>query len=110
MSKHRLQRFAPFVYIALLLFAQQGAYLHAAWHAGEQAHAETREQAPLDSSFQDELCGLHGAFCQVLGALPGSVAHVPAAPSGVETLAHRVQSRIPFELNAPLSRGPPASV
>ena len=59
----------------LLLFAQQAALTHAAWHVGEDlavAHHDGKEK----KSFQGSLCDLHGLFNQVLGGAKGAALSV----------------------------------
>lgn len=102
MSSRRLVRY---LCIVALLFAQQVAYSHSAWHASEQG---ARHERNHDASFHDKLCGLHGAFCQVLGALPGAAT---ALPSSQATHAHPVQvcaACVVLPVPTPPARGPPA--
>ena len=63
------RRFTAFFCVFLLLFAQQAALTHAAWHAHHE-HASTSRAAAHDGSLQGELCALHGPFTQVLGWCP----------------------------------------
>lgn len=96
--------FSLFFCVALLL-AQQGAFMHAAWHAHEDFSAHHQEQS--DASLQGELCGLHGVFSQVLGGVePGALHH--AVPQAIaEAVAYRPAIQPVFDLLAPFSRGPP---
>lgn len=95
--------FTHFTCVLLLLFAQQVGVTHAVWHAGEHAPAHQKD----DASFQAELCGLDGAFNQVLGGVQAAeVRHaIPLAVGG--TVAHRDSTVVVPELHVPLSRGPP---
>lgn len=100
----RWRKFVPLLCILALLFAQQAAFGHAAWHAGEQAAGQER---PHDASFHDQLCDLHGAFGEVLGALPQSADRLPTA-----AVAHILSGEAPrewaaFPLRTPPSRAPP---
>jgi hypothetical protein len=98
------RRFTQVVYIFLLLFAQQSALTHAAWHASE--HAPTHHENQGDAS-QGKLCGLHGAFGQVLGGMQAAAAHQPVSERIAETIEHRPGACVFLELQVPLSRGPP---
>ena len=103
MSSRRLVRY---LCIVALLFAQQVAYAHSAWHAGEQG---TRHERNHDASFHGKLCGLHGAFCEVLGALPSVLSPLPPSHA---THAHPTglcAAWVVLPLPTPPSRGPPAS-
>lgn len=101
------RRFAPaIVYAFLLLFAQQSAFMHAAWHASDHAPAQHKNNG--DASFQGKLCGLHGAFSQVLGGVQPSVAQQPLARCANEVLDDPPRAVIVPELHVPLSRGPPS--
>jgi hypothetical protein len=102
-------RFSRFVCVFLLLFAQQSALAHAAWHAythtpwqDEQDHEDQD-----DASFQGKLCGLDGAFCQVLGGAQASAVHHALPQGSAETIAYRPHACVVPELHIPLSRGPP---
>jgi hypothetical protein len=99
------RRFTQFIYIFLLLFAQQSAFTHAVWHAREKPPAHHEDQG--DTSFQGKLCGLHGALSQVLGGVQAVEIHhaIPAAIA--EPIAQRSGARVVLELLVPLSRGPP---
>lgn len=95
------------LYVALLLFAQHGAFMHAAWHAAE--HSPTHHEQKSDQSLlHGQLCGLHGIFSQVLGGLQATrllelVSHyVSAAPETQQYVF------IPLRTLVPYSRGPPA--
>jgi hypothetical protein len=103
MTRHRVTHL---ICIFLLLFAQQSAFTHAAWHHAHE-HSPAHHQDQDDASFQGELCGLHGAFSQVLGGVQTAVVHhlLPQRIAG--TIAHRPGACIVPELHVPLSRGPP---
>jgi hypothetical protein len=90
--------------ILALLFAQQAALTHAAWHAGEQAAGHERRH---DASFQDKLCDLHGAFCQVLGALPKAAAMLPPVHRAHVLVCSATASCVVTALHTPPSRAPP---
>ena len=91
------------LYILLLLFAQQTAYSHAAWHAGE--HSQQHRKS--DASFHGKLCGLHGVFCEVLGGIQGSSAGAFIAVSPASVTEWRAEVALVLPLQSPLSRGPP---
>ena len=96
---------ARIVFILLLLFAQQAALTHAAWHASQATHAPAHEDGK--ASFQGGLCDLHHAFGQVLGGVQAAAA--PCMPrTAVDDIAPAYADAgciQPFL--APLSRGPP---
>ena len=97
--------FTRFIYIFVLLFAQQNAFTHAAWHA--QEHPPAHHEGDGDASFQGGLCGLHGAFTQVLGGVQTAEKHHPCTQIDAETIEHRPDAQVTLELHVPLSRGPP---
>ena len=99
------RRFTHFVSIMLLLFAQQSAFVHAAWHARQQSPAQHQDQGK--ASFQGDLCRLHGAFSQVLGGVQATATHHYVSQRIDETIAHRPGACVVLELHVPLSRGPP---
>jgi hypothetical protein len=91
--------------IFLLLFAQQVAVTHAAWHAHGKSPAQQENKGKV--SFQGGLCSLHAAFSQVLGGVQST----PAQHSVQDGIAERVAQRpglchIVAALTPP-SRGPP---
>lgn len=100
----RWRKVVPFLCIFLLLFAQQAAFTHAAWHAGE--HAADHER-PQDSSFHDKLCDLHGAFGEVLGALPQAADPLPTAAQAHILCGEAPREWVAFALQTPPSRAPP---
>lgn len=91
--------------IFLLLFAQQSALTHAAWHAHGQPPVE--HDSKDKASFQGGLCDLHAAFSQVLGGVQA----IPVRHSVRNGVAERVTQRPRLcgfvETLTPLSRGPP---
>lgn len=99
------RRFIPFVYVFLLLFSQQVAYTHAAWHAHEQALSHQHDEG--DASLQGDLCGLHGAFSQVLGDVQADAIQFTVPPGVAEAMPHYADLFVALKRYAPLSRGPP---
>jgi hypothetical protein len=97
--------FTHFVSIFFLLFAQQGAFVHAAWHARQQAPVQHQDQGK--ASFQGDLCGLHGAFSQVLGGVQPTAVHHSVPQRIDKAIAHRPGACVVLELHVPHSRGPP---
>jgi len=97
--------FLHFVWIFLLLFAQQSAFTHAAWHAHGQppAHHDSSDRA----SFQGDLCGLHVAFSEVLGGVQATPVHHSVRDGVAERIAQRPRLCGFVETLTPLSRGPP---
>ena len=92
--------------ILLLLFAQQAAFTHEAWHAGhpfEQQH-DNRDKA----SFQGSLCNLHSAFSQVLGVVHSSPLPVTLSENVNARIEQTFHARIVAEAPPFLSRGPPS--
>jgi len=99
------RRYTQFIYIFLLLFAQQSAFTHAVWHAREPAPAHHEDHD--DTSFQGGLCGLHGAFTQVLGGVQAAEWRHPRPRIVAGTIEHRCCARVTLALHLPLPRGPP---
>lgn len=91
----------------LLLVAQQSAFVHAAWHANEQAPVHQKNKG--DASFQGKFCGLHGAFGQVLGGAEPQTHPLPVSECLREAIEYRDFAPVVLELHVPLSRGPPFS-
>ena len=91
--------------VFLLLFSQQIALAHLASHA--QGKPPVQHDSKGKTSFQGDLCGLHGAFAQVLGGVG------PTAP--IHSLRHCIaqhvtqqpRSHSTAETLSPPSRGPP---
>jgi hypothetical protein len=100
------RRFTAFFCVFLLLFAQQAALTHAAWHA-QLEHESHPAQQHDDASLQGELCALHGAFTQVLGGVHSDAARVEAPIAVVNAIAGPTDRGISITLRAPRSRGPP---
>ena len=97
--------FLQFACIFLLLFAQQSALTHAAWHAHGQPPAQ--HDSKDKASFQGGLCDLHVAFSQVLGGVQATPAHLSVRDSVTERIAQRPRLCGFIETLTPLSRGPP---
>ena len=97
--------FLQFVWIFLLLFAQQGALTHAAWHAHGQPPAQ--HDSKDKASFQGGLCGLHVAFSQVLGGVQATTAQYLVRDGVAERIAQQPRPFGFVETLTPLSRGPP---
>jgi hypothetical protein len=95
-----------FACIFVLLFAQQAALTHAAWHAGEPGPEQHQDDGK--ASFHGGLCDLHHAFTQVLGGVQAAMP-VCAIQHARNPLAARHGDSVSFvEFLAPLSRGPPS--
>lgn len=97
------------IWLALaLVWGQQGALVHAAWHAAGSEQAAGAGPAPVEAA-EAKLCAFHAAFCNLLsgaqaGQATGAAAAalsvpVPPAPSAAPAVC----------LLAPRSRGPPAA-
>lgn len=104
--------------VFLLLFAQQSAFTHLAWHAGAKLQAQAQQSA-ADAPAHDApdgktglhvagLCDLHGAFSQVLGGVQSSAPPVLGAGNAPGVESHPPVATVVARLLAPLSRGPPA--
>src|SRR5262245_1058845 len=101
------------VVVFLLLIAQQGAMLHAVWHAYAGQHERASVQATAHQngsgspSNQAGLCAFDVAFGQMLGFTHSGgvvLAYMPVA--GVRT--HDITApRLHAEVLSPKSRGPP---
>ena len=94
-----------FGFALLLLFAQQVALAHAAWHAFDPASEHRQEQG--DASFQGELCSLHGVFGQLLGGVQSDAPELAVAPNVAADAAHAPVLRFVLFTELPRSRGPP---
>ena len=92
--------------VLLLLFAQQGALTHAAWHAKSSTPAEQGSSGK--ASFHGGLCDLHHAFSQVLGGVQAAVPVCFAHPRGLAQHKPCLYSDGILSLSLPLCRGPPA--
>ena len=98
--------FPQIVFILLLLFAQQAAFTHAAWHAHDQHPAQHDSKDKV--SFQGSLCDLHVAFSAVLGGAHASPVHHAAQECGDERIVLSPARPLRVaESPTPLSRGPP---
>jgi hypothetical protein len=97
--------FPQLVFVLLLLFAQQAAFTHAAWHAHDQHPAQHDSKDKV--SFQGSLCDLHVAFSAVLGMAHASPVHHAAREGTDERIVQRPHVLRVAESPTPLSRGPP---
>ena len=100
--------------IALLLIAQQGALVHAAWHAsgGAQARAAHQSEHPNSTgqerpAGQSSQCAFDLAFGQVLGGAHGACALPLAIEITVRVAAAHHNPRLLSEAIPAQSRGPP---
>ncbi len=109
-------RFVHYLCVALLLIAQQGALVHATWHAGGDVHAgqTPRDAADHESSAgqesrdsQSNLCDFDLAFGQVLGGVHGSSAPQITAGPPAAIATYRFNPRLGSEAVPAHSRGPP---
>ena len=98
--------------IFLLLFAQQSALTHAAWHAlvGSTGPAQHVAAAPAHDTHSDDAaaCVFDAAYGQVLGAGLGGAPAVVHQPLAHGAPAHWHRSFTTPQFLAPLSRGPPS--
>jgi hypothetical protein len=93
-----------FVCILLLLFAQQAALTHAAWHAGQNSGTH---EGRHDESAQGAFCSLHVAFGEVLGTIQPASPPVALVPAVAEHLAAAALDAARIVLHLPPARGPP---
>jgi hypothetical protein len=112
-------RFIHYLCVALLLIAQQGALVHATWHAGGDAHAAQtpHNAADRESSAgqenrdsQSNLCDFDLAFGQVLGGVHGSSAPQMAAELPAAIATYLFNPRLGSEAVPAHSRGPPQNL
>lgn len=96
-----------FACILLLLFAQQGALTHAAWHAN--ASSPVQNDTHGKASFHGGLCDLHHAFGQVLGGVHTAASLCPTRTTAADLVKPHSFSAGILSFLAPLSRGPPSS-
>ena len=117
------RRFFHYFCALLLLVAQQGALVHAAWHAGgdaqardahAHAHAHAHERHAHDHEDESPtpadlagLCALDTAFGQVLGGMHGSCAPPVFAEFPATIAGYTFNPRLRAEAVPALSRGPP---
>ena len=91
--------------VFVLLFSQQVALAHLASHA--QGKPPVQHDSKGKASLQGDLCGLHGAFVQVLGGVgPAALIH-SVRHCIVEHVAQQPRSHGTAEALSPPSRGPP---
>jgi len=105
-------RIFHYLCIALLLFAQQSAIVHATWHAAGDGHAHEENAPDLDNDDyapggQGSLCAFDIAFGQLLGGAHGSCAAPMAAVFPEVVASHTFIPRHGSEAVPALSRGPP---
>jgi len=108
--------FIACLFAFLLLAAQQGALLHAVWHAHDGRHAHQHDSHEHDGhahgdqapSGHASLCMFDLAFGQVLGGAHDSGLALTHVPVTVERLHDITAPRLLAEALTPKSRGPPA--
>jgi hypothetical protein len=110
------RRFVHYLCVFLLLIAQQGALVHATWHAGGDIHAgETQHDAADRGSSADQenrdsqsdLCDFDLTFGHVLGGVHGSSAPQVTAELPAAIATYRFNPRLGSEAVPAHSRGPP---
>jgi len=109
------RRFFHSLCVLLLLVAQQGALVHATWHAGADAHVHERyahgqdaeHGLPPGKSSQRNLCAFDLAFGQVLGGVQGSCTPLIIAVLPAGHTPYPFNPRPGSEAVPALSRGPP---
>lgn len=91
---------------ALLLFGQQMAIAHQAWHALDRGSART-QQYGIDGNDQSNLCAFHADFESILSAVKSTP---PVLLPGI-TVFEQFSASLPHHHSAklivPASRGPP---
>jgi len=108
--------FRPLIHylcVFLLLVAQQGAIVHATWHAGggtraheSDIHGHGTEQRESPSG-QRSLCALDLALGQVLGGVHGSCAPSVANALPAAIAIYKFNPRLGSDAVPAQSRGPP---
>lgn len=110
------RRFFHYFCVILLLLAQQGALVHATWHAGEDAHAHAHEGHAQEQAGDHEssaggsqrnLCAFDLAFGQVLGGVHGACALPLAVELPAAIASYTFNPRLGCEAVPAHSRGPP---
>ena len=119
----RSQRSLHYLCILLLLFAQQVALSHAAWHAlghvpgdahahadGHSGHDGDHQHHPDEPSngSQAHLCEFDAVFGQVLGGVPGACALPLVADLPASIASYVFNPRLGTEVVPAISRGPPS--
>jgi hypothetical protein len=106
-------RFVHCLCIALLLIAQQGALVHATWHAGQTQRDAAERESPSGHENRDShdsqsnLCDFDLAFGHVLGGVHGSSAPQIIAELPAATPSYLFNPRLGSEAVPAHSRGPP---
>lgn len=113
------RRFFHYLCVFLLLVAQQGALVHAAWHAGSDAHAHDAHGLDHERHTHDDedeyqpppgqasLCAFDLAFGQVLGGMHGSCAPPVFVEFPATIAGYTFNPRLAAEAVPAHSRGPP---
>ena len=115
------RRFFHYACVLLLLIAQQGALVHAMWHASAHAQADRvahtydthngrAQTQPLNHDVpagQGSLGAFDLAFGQVLGGTHSACLPAAFAPAVVERIHERTAPRLHAAALSPKSRGPP---
>ena len=110
-----LRRYFLCLCVILLLIAQQGALVHATWHASEDAHAHEGhahdahgdDVSPVGRSNPGSLCAFDLAFGQVLGGVLGACALPLAVETPAAIACYTFNPRLGCEAVPAHSRGPP---
>ena len=112
------RRYIHYFLVFLLLVAQQGALVHATWHAHNTlehaAHAHEAQQGDAHDGHDHEtpagqasLCAFDLAFGQVLGGVHGTSAPLPAVVPTALVVAAALNTRSSVDAVPALARGPP---
>lgn len=112
------RRFFQYLFIFLLLAAQQSALVHATWHAAGDAQQQTLHdtheqdaqphQDDNHDTRQSSLCAFDLAFGQVLGGAHGSCVLPMAADLPTSIAGYIFNPRLGTEAVPAHSRGPPS--
>ena len=110
------RRFFHCICVLLLLIAQQGALVHATWHAGGDARAQANPaQEQLRDGGKDfsrpgskrSLCAFDLAFGQVLGGTHNACTPLALMAVAVEGIGDPALPQLRAAALSPKSRGPP---
>jgi hypothetical protein len=107
--RYNSNRFLRYALMALLLFAQQAAFTHAASHALDRTVALTQHSENPGKDLHGGLCDFHSSFSVVLGAVGSSAPQCLLVLNTAESIATWHVLQVSASTPTPASRGPPVS-